>query len=44
MLPKELIWVNPDCGLKTRNWEEVVSSLKNMVTLAKELRKEYNNT
>jgi len=44
ILPKELIWVNPDCGLKTRNWEEVVPSLKNMVDLAKKLRKEYNNT
>ncbi|WP_233185692.1 5-methyltetrahydropteroyltriglutamate--homocysteine S-methyltransferase [Thermotoga sp. SG1] len=41
-LPKELIWINPDCGLKTRNWEEVIPSLKNMVALARELRKVYN--
>lgn len=31
-------WINPDCGLKTRKWEEVVPSLKNMVELAKILR------
>lgn len=32
------IWVNPDCGLKTRNWKEVVPSLKNMVDAAKAMR------
>jgi 5-methyltetrahydropteroyltriglutamate--homocysteine methyltransferase len=32
------IWVNPDCGLKTRNWNEVVPALKNMVDAAKALR------
>ncbi len=40
VLPVELLWVNPDCGLKTRRWEEVVPALKNMVETAKELRKE----
>lgn len=25
------IWLNPDCGLKTRKWEEVIPSLRNMV-------------
>jgi len=40
VLPVELLWVNPDCGLKTRKWEEVVPSLKNMVEVAEELRKE----
>ncbi|MFN3598651.1 MAG: 5-methyltetrahydropteroyltriglutamate--homocysteine S-methyltransferase [Aquificaceae bacterium] len=40
VLPVELLWVNPDCGLKTRRWEEVVPSLKNMVETAKELREE----
>jgi len=43
VLPKELLWVNPDCGLKTRRWEEVIPALKNMVEMAKELRKEYGN-
>jgi 5-methyltetrahydropteroyltriglutamate--homocysteine methyltransferase len=32
------IWVNPDCGLKTRAWKEVVPSLKNMVEAAKVMR------
>ena len=40
VLPKELLWVNPDCGLKTRKWEEVIPALKNMVDMAKELREE----
>ncbi|HIP98294.1 MAG TPA: 5-methyltetrahydropteroyltriglutamate--homocysteine S-methyltransferase [Aquifex aeolicus] len=44
VLPKELLWVNPDCGLKTRKWEEVIPALKNMVEVAKELRKEYGNS
>ncbi len=40
VLPKELLWVNPDCGLKTRRWEEVIPALKNMVDMARELRQE----
>lgn len=40
-LPKERIWVNPDCGLKTRNWEETRIALANMVTATVELRKSY---
>lgn len=39
VLDKKRIWVNPDCGLKTRSWEEVEPALKNMVAAAKELRK-----
>ncbi len=31
VLPKEQLWINPDCGLKTRKWEEVKPSLVNMV-------------
>jgi len=31
VLPKEQLWINPDCGLKTRNWPEVKQSLRNMV-------------
>ena len=31
VLPKEQLWINPDCGLKTRKWEEVKPSLENMV-------------
>jgi 5-methyltetrahydropteroyltriglutamate--homocysteine methyltransferase len=32
------IWVNPDCGLKTRNWEEVEPALQNLVAAARQLR------
>jgi len=37
-IPAERLWVNPDCGLKTRTWEEVIPSLTNLVAAAKELR------
>lgn len=40
-LPTERIWVNPDCGLKTRAWEETEAALKNLVVAAKSLRAEY---
>lgn len=40
-LPVERLWVNPDCGLKTRNWAETEASLANMVSAAKKLRKEF---
>ena len=32
------IWVNPDCGLKTRNWEEVRPALESLVAAARQLR------
>lgn len=35
VLPKEQLWINPDCGLKTRKWPEVKESLKNMVEAVK---------
>jgi 5-methyltetrahydropteroyltriglutamate--homocysteine methyltransferase len=38
VLPRRNLWVNPDCGLKTRAWEEVKPSLTHMVTAAKTLR------
>ena len=37
-LPAERLWVNPDCGLKTRKWDEVEGALANMVTAAQQLR------
>lgn len=40
-LDPSVIWVYPDCGLKTRQWEETIKALKNMVTVAKELRSEH---
>ncbi len=38
-IPVENLWVNPDCGLKTRDWPETVQSLENMIEAAKILRK-----
>ncbi|BCV33734.1 5-methyltetrahydropteroyltriglutamate--homocysteine S-methyltransferase [Shewanella algae] len=38
-IPVHQLWVNPDCGLKTRNWEEVEPALKNMVDATRELRR-----
>ena len=40
VLRPEQIWVNPDCGLKTRTWDEIDPSLRNMVDAAKQLREE----
>jgi 5-methyltetrahydropteroyltriglutamate--homocysteine methyltransferase len=37
-LPKERLWVNPDCGLKTRGWDETELALKEMVSAARILR------
>jgi 5-methyltetrahydropteroyltriglutamate--homocysteine methyltransferase len=40
VLDKEKMWVNPDCGLKTRRWEDVKPALKNMVEAAAAVRGE----
>ncbi|MBV8163863.1 MAG: 5-methyltetrahydropteroyltriglutamate--homocysteine S-methyltransferase, partial [Candidatus Eremiobacteraeota bacterium] len=37
-LTADQLWVNPDCGLKTRRWEEVTPALRNMVDAAKRMR------
>lgn len=37
-VPAERLWVNPDCGLKTRGWAEMRASLDNMVAAAREVR------
>ena len=37
-IPAERLWVNPDCGLKTRQWAEVIPALAHMVEAARELR------
>lgn len=39
ILPASQVWINPDCGLKTRGWKEVEESLENLVAVAKDLRK-----
>jgi 5-methyltetrahydropteroyltriglutamate--homocysteine methyltransferase len=38
------LWVNPDCGLKTRKWEEVKPALVNMVEAARSLRQQHAKT
>lgn len=39
-LPLQQLWVNPDCGLKTRNWPETEAALEQMVQACRELRHE----
>lgn len=39
-VPKQKLWINPDCGLKTRGEKETVASLKNLVAAAKIVRNE----
>jgi 5-methyltetrahydropteroyltriglutamate--homocysteine methyltransferase len=38
LLPVQHLWVNPDCGLKTRKWPETKAALINMVAAAKQAR------
>ncbi|HEX5400308.1 MAG TPA: 5-methyltetrahydropteroyltriglutamate--homocysteine S-methyltransferase, partial [Verrucomicrobiae bacterium] len=38
VIPPERLWMNPDCGLKTRRWKEVIPALKNLVTAARSAR------
>ena len=38
VIPAERLWVNPDCGLKTRGWPETLESLRNMMGVAKSVR------
>ena len=42
-VPVERLWVNPDCGLKTRGWPETRQALANMVEAAKKLRNEQSD-
>ena len=39
-IPAQRLWINPDCGLKTRDWPEVEAALESMVNVAEELRTE----
>ena len=38
VLPMKQLWINPDCGLKTRQWEEVKPALRNMLEAVKNIR------
>lgn len=40
VIPVERLWINPDCGLKTRGWTEIRQALQHMVETAKKLRQE----
>ncbi|MEB3465779.1 5-methyltetrahydropteroyltriglutamate--homocysteine S-methyltransferase [Pasteurella multocida] len=42
VVPKERLWVNPDCGLKTRGWSETIAQLEVMMEVTKKLRAELN--
>ncbi|MCM3690460.1 5-methyltetrahydropteroyltriglutamate--homocysteine S-methyltransferase [Neobacillus niacini] len=44
IISKQQFWVNPDCGLKTRHEDETILSLKNMVTAARKLRQQQQQT
>ncbi|NVM76737.1 methionine synthase II (cobalamin-independent) [Duganella sp. SG902] len=41
VIPPANLWVNPDCGLKTRGWAETETALRNMVAAARQLRANY---
>jgi 5-methyltetrahydropteroyltriglutamate--homocysteine methyltransferase len=44
VIPTNQLWINPDCGLKTRHWEETEKALIEMVAATKELREIYQPT
>jgi 5-methyltetrahydropteroyltriglutamate--homocysteine methyltransferase len=44
VIPARNLWVNPDCGLKTRHWEETEKALKNMVAASENLRELHGST
>lgn len=39
VIPARNLWVNPDCGLKTRGWQETEEALRNMIEATKRIRK-----
>ncbi len=43
-IPLQRLWVNPDCGLKTRTWPETEAALTNLVLAAKSLRRKYTQS
>ena len=43
-IPPQRLWVNPDCGLKTRGWDEVKPAIKNLVAASKQLSDHFNST
>jgi 5-methyltetrahydropteroyltriglutamate--homocysteine methyltransferase len=43
VVPVQRLWVNPDCGLKTRGWPEVEAALQGMVEATRRLRAKHAN-
>jgi len=43
VIPTDQLWVNPDCGLKTRHWDETKKALIEMVAAAQEMRAAVEN-
>lgn len=43
VIPADQLWVNPDCGLKTRHWDETKKVLIEMVAAAQEMRVAVEN-
>lgn len=43
-IPVQRLWVNPDCGLKTRHWDETGQALQRMVNAAQRLRREFTSS
>jgi 5-methyltetrahydropteroyltriglutamate--homocysteine methyltransferase len=41
VIPRRQLWINPDCGLKTRGWAEVRPALIHMVETARKLRTQH---
>ena len=44
VVPVERLWVNPDCGLKTRGWQETIEQLEVMMEVTHKLRKELDTS
>ena len=44
VVPIERLWINPDCGLKTRQWKEVQPALEHMVNAVRAFREKQNET
>lgn len=42
VIPEDQLWVNPDCGLKTRGWEETKMALMSMIRAARTVREKYS--
>ena len=42
VIPADNLWVNPDCGLKTRGWPETEAALRHMVEAARQLREQVH--